>query len=59
MIGGVGIDGLIGAAGVWAGLAGVIEVETGLTVAAWIGVGLIGVVGMLCAFGAVSEAGVF
>lgn len=59
MIGGVGIDGLIGAAGVWAGLAGVIGVETGLTGVAEVGTGLIGAVGMFCVFGVVGEAGVF
>ena len=58
VIGGVGIAWLIGAAGVGVGLTGVIGVETGLTVAAWVGAGLIGAVGMLCVFGAVGEAGV-
>ena len=56
VIGGIGIAVLIGAAGVGVGLAGVIGVETGLTVAAWAGVGLIGAVGMLCVFGVVDEA---
>ena len=59
VIGGVGIVELIGAAETRVGLAGVIEVETGLTVAAGVGLGLIGAVGMLCAFGTVDEAGVF
>lgn len=59
VIGGVGIAELIGAAGVWAGLAGVIGVETWLTGVAEVGTGLIGAVGMFCVFGAVDEAGVF
>ena len=59
VIGGVGIEGLIGVAEVGLGLAGVIAVETGLIVAAWVGAGLASVVATLCVFGVVGEAGVF
>ena len=59
VIDGVGIVRLVGAAGVGAGLAGVIGAETGLAVAAGVGAGLIGAVGMFCVFGVVGEAGVF
>ena len=59
VIGGVGIVWLIGVSEARVGLAGVIGVDTELTVAAGAGVGLANVAGMLCAFVVVGEAGAF
>lgn len=59
VIGGVGIVWLIGEAEIGAGLTGVIGVETGLIVVAWVGAGLVGAVGTVCVFGIAGIVGMF